>query len=77
MYEIHHRRSISSEDDFVLIAKGVRTLAEAQLLRAVSGDLVVDRDTRKIVLSDEWLFGWEKADPRCYAQRAIEFQLSQ
>lgn len=41
------------------IMKTCRTLQEAKLLRAVSGDLVIDLKTRKIVVDYDWLWDWE------------------
>ena len=38
--------------------------------RKLSGTLVYDADTRKIVKEDWWLFPWEKEQEGCYARRA-------
>ena len=48
------------------------TLQEAAAFRKVSGDLVCDLATGKVVKDTSWLFDWEKADPNCYAQRIIQ-----
>lgn len=71
MYEVHFRRHLDSKEDFVCTAKGILTLAEARKKRRVSGDLVVHRGTHEIVMSEEWLWEWEKKDPHSYARKAI------
>ena len=70
-YEIHHRRWYDTPRSFTLFAK-CNTLGEARRHRIVSGDLVVHATTHKIVQDPEWLWGWEKADPDCYVQKAIK-----
>jgi len=44
------------------------TLEAANLAREMSGDLIID-EQNVIVPSEEWLFEWEKIEPRCYARR--------
>jgi hypothetical protein len=68
MYEIHFRKD---KDDYILIAKGLHTLEQACSKRQMSGDLVVD-EKHQVVVDPSWLFDWEKKDPTCYAQRAIQ-----
>lgn len=50
------------------------TLQGAKEARVCSGDLVVHSTTGKIVSDPLWFFEWEKIDPTCYAQKAIEWQ---
>jgi hypothetical protein len=57
----------SAPFDGTLLASGVK-LAVAKALRNVSGDLVFNEDGT-INQSDKWLWGWEKADPSCYARK--------
>jgi hypothetical protein len=45
------------------------SMAAAKATRQTSGDLVFNED-RTINQSDEWLWEWEKADPKCYARRS-------
>lgn len=71
MYAIHHRRGYSARRDYVEIARDLPTLAAARDARIVSGDLVVSQATGEVVRSQAWLWDWEKADPICYAQKAI------
>lgn len=75
MYAIHFRRNYDSRSDFSLLHKDIPTVALAKELRWSSGDLVVDQDTGEVVKSTEWLWDWEKQDPKCYAQRAINDSL--
>jgi hypothetical protein len=70
MYEVHYRRWLDTPKDYSKVGEA-STLEEAKNFRAVSGDLVVHRDTHKVVKDSAWLWDWERADPQCYAQRAI------
>ena len=73
MYAIHHRRFFYSTrpEDYVVIAKNIRSIDEAKDRRWASGDLVVEQATGIIIPYHDWLWDWEKADPNCYAQKAI------
>ena len=53
---------------------GLDTLEKAKAARVVSGDLVVHWSSGRVVTDPAWLWDWEKADPNCYAQRAIRWQ---
>lgn len=58
--------------DRVVIAKNV-PLLRARSHRVISGDLVVQTGTTKIVINTVWLWDWEKKDPNSYANRKIRF----
>ncbi len=73
-FEIHFRRSMGSQDDYAYIG-GADTLEGAQDRRGVSGDLVVHGETHRVVTDPSWLFPWERAESRCYAQQAIRWEL--
>lgn len=73
MYAIHYRKYYDTTDIFQEVVVGIRSLAEAKNLRSVSGDLVVNQETNKVVSGADWLFDWEKSDPNCYARRAQKF----
>jgi len=73
MFEIHHRRWFDTPKDFVSIGEFDSAFLAGKA-RVVSGDLVVDMSTGKIVTDESWLFSWEKDDPNCFAQRAIAWQ---
>lgn len=64
MYAIHRNN--------ILIVKGLNNLKQARAKRQVGGDLVVDEKTNKIVTNPNWLFDWERHNPDCCAQRAIQ-----
>ncbi len=74
MFAVIFPRDIDTieKGDYVLCAKNLTSIGEAQSKRKVSGDLVVFQETMEIVPFDNWLFEWEKKNPSCYAQRAIE-----
>ena len=73
LYQVHFRRSAHSKKDYVLIepSLGLNTLEKAKAARSVSGDLVVSWHTHEVIQSEDWLFDWEKADPNCYARKAM------
>ena len=57
--------------DFTVVGQAT-TLDDARETRVVSGDLVFDSETGKIVSHDDtWLWEWERRDPRCYAKRMM------
>lgn len=56
--------------EFVVRAGPYLTLEEAKEGRWCSGDLVVDHNYLPLV-SQGWLFHWEKLDSNCYANRMI------
>ena len=70
MYAIHFRKDFNTPNNFTIIADNL-SLPEAKRLRVVSGDLVVNQKTKKVVQSDYWLWDWEKKDPSCYARKAM------
>lgn len=74
MYEVQFRRYHFRTGDFTLIKRGLPTLAEAKAARAVSGDLVVESATDRIVTDKSWLWDYELADERSYAHAAIIWQ---
>lgn len=74
MYEIQFRKHTLMDNGHP-IHQNIQTLAEAKALRAMSGDLVIDSYTKKVVISDEWLFDWEKKNSKSCAFRAISMQL--
>lgn len=45
------------------------SMAAAKKTRQTSGDLVFNED-RTINQSEEWLWEWEKSDPKCYARKS-------
>lgn len=71
MYEIHHRRSLFSTNDYALIGTA-ETIEEAKEKRVVSGDLVVHAVTHNVVQDIGWLWDWERNNPQSYAFRAIQ-----
>lgn len=78
MYEIQFRK-YSLVDNGHPIRTNIFTLAEASLLRETNGDLVICSDTKRVVISDNWLWDWERAQPisKCYAKQAMRQQLHQ
>lgn len=72
MYEIQFRKNCLEDNGHPLVS-GLKTLEEARSARSVSGDLVIDSETKGIVVSDEWLWAWEKENS--YAKRAQNQQL--
>ena len=57
------------EGDFVRLAHGFPTVADAASHRKWSGDLIVDAQTLRIAQSDVWLFPWEREEANCYARQ--------
>lgn len=74
MYEVQFRRFYTRTGDFTPIKRGLLTLAEAKAAREVSGDLVVESATDRIVTDKSWLWDYELADERSYAHAAIIWQ---
>jgi hypothetical protein len=74
MYEIQFRKHMLEDNGHPLIS-GLRTLKDAKAARCMSGDLVIDSNTKKVVVSDGWLFDWEKADRKSCAHLAVSAQL--
>ena len=68
MYEIRYYQDWSSR--YVLLAT-CSSLDEARELRKLSGDLVVDSTTDTVVADPQWLWDWEKHDPRAYAHQNL------
>lgn len=73
MYCLISRRWYNTPRDFVVLKQG--SLVEMVRAREVSGDLVA-RSDGKLVCSTAWLWPWEKANPECYAQKAIRWEAS-
>lgn len=72
-YEVQFRRHPLSVGDYTP-AGFANNLLNAMLLRRVSGDLVVDVQTQRIVTDPVWLWPWEKKYRRSYAALAIKAQ---
>jgi hypothetical protein len=72
-YVLHYRKYYNTPLEFVIVGKAwfFTSLEEAKAARTVSGDLVVNRRTGKVVNDAAWLWDWEKAKPDCYAQKAM------
>ena len=75
MYQLHFRRFLHDQKDYVMLLGGqmFSTLEQARDARQVSGDLVVGAGTTEVVRSTRWMWDWEKADPISYAMRAASF----
>lgn len=61
----------SDHDNYVITAKNLPHLFAAKDARRLSGDLVVRAGTQEVVGNTAWLWGWELADPTCYAHRQV------
>jgi hypothetical protein len=72
MYAVHFRVALEDRKNFILVAKSLLTLEQACAKRVMSGDLVVEESSSRVVDDDSWLFEWEKADSSCYARRAMK-----
>ncbi len=59
----------------VTIKSRIETLERAKEERKVSGDLVVFEGTLNIVPDENWLFDWEKNNPKSYAYNQIQREL--
>jgi len=68
IYEIRYYQDWSSR--YILLAT-CASLEEARELRKVSGDLVVNSTTDMVVADPQWLWDWEKHDPRAYARQNL------
>lgn len=64
------RKGLVQKVDYKVVAKSA-TLAEAKEKRQISGDLVYTAEG-VIVNNPEWLFDWEKEDPKSYAKNQME-----
>ena len=71
-YAIAFRRRHNSVQDQIILHDGLPSLEYAREVREVSGDLVVYSETGYIVADRKWLWSWELADEKSYAQRAIK-----
>ncbi len=71
LYDIHFRRDAHTAKDFSLVERGLYTLESARDARCMSGDLVVFHNTLIVVNEPDWLWGWERLNPDCYARRAM------
>ena len=72
IFAVHYRSWYDRPTVFVTTAHSLRTLEEAKSKREVSGDLVVDMATGRIVTDETWLWEWEKE--KSYAKAAIAWQ---
>ena len=72
-YELHYRRDYNTPNDYVIVGKRwfFTSLEEAREARVASGDLVVDRRTKRVVNDPAWLWEWEREKPGCYARKAM------
>jgi len=68
-YDVVHVRDATGE--LLVLHSGVSSVEDAKNLRKCSGDLVVYGGTNHVVVSNEWLWEWEKEDPTSYASRCI------
>ena len=59
------------ETDHTQVAEGrsFSTLEGAAVNRCASGDIVLFNG--RVVLSQKWLWDWEKADPNSFAQKVL------
>jgi hypothetical protein len=48
------------EGDYTVVAANLPTIEDAAKCRKVSGDLVIEDSTKRIVQSNEWLWDWER-----------------
>lgn len=73
VYVLHHRRGFNTPKEFIIVGSHwfFTNLEDAKAAREVSGDLVVNRRTGKVVNDEAWLWDWEKAKPDCYARKAM------
>jgi len=74
MYDIIFKRdgiSGKQTQDFVVLSHNLPTLEAACAARKVSGDLVVYSGSDRVVPSMDWLWDWERANPKTYAHKAI------
>lgn len=73
MYEIQFRKHALLPSR--ALTSGLGSLEQAKNARGVSGDLVVCSETQTVVVSDEWLWDFEKKETKCYAKHVINAQL--
>lgn len=73
-YIIVHRRDFRQPEPAWVDMRIFRNLKDAQWMRLVSGDIVIDSKTGNIVTDPDWLWDWEKKSPNCYSQQAIRWQ---
>ncbi len=59
-----------STGKYVVLHRNI-PLVKAGHLRKVSGDLVVEKGTSKVIKSKLWLWDWELKNPNCYAHRKV------
>jgi hypothetical protein len=71
MYYVIHPRSLRDLSDCVVLSGPHISLVQAKAGRAVSGDLVIDK-MGDVVKNSFWLWGWEKADSRSYANQSLQ-----
>lgn len=63
------------QDGCLVVHENVSTLSHASSLRSVSGDIVVDGETREIIKDTGWLWNWERdltQPTKSYAMRMIQ-----
>ena len=76
MYHIEFRRPEYQRQADQPVSGGFSTIEEAAAGRKLSGDLVIETSSGRVVTDTCWLFDWEKGDPKCFAAMAIQWQLS-
>ncbi len=75
MYEVQFRgHCFDRQAEIACSILGLLTLEDAKKARKLSGDLVIDSATGRIVTNTSWLFDWELLDPTSYAHEAIKWQ---
>lgn len=71
MYELRSRRDFNTKDDFTILHRG--SIMDCIKARCLSGDLLINTMTGKVVNHTGWLFTWEKLKLDCYARKAMRF----
>ena len=73
MYQVVFTRGYSHpwEQDFTPVGPVHLSLAAAIQDRKLSGDLVIDPVTLRVVQDPAWLFPWERTRPDCFAQQMM------
>ncbi len=70
MFEVRFYNDFNGQ--YVTTAAHLDTIQEASDARCVSGDLVFNSKTNCIVTTYDWLWGWEKDNPKSYAKQKID-----
>lgn len=64
---MHHYSLVFERPSNFRVLASSNSLSKLKEARCVSGDIVINSDMT-VNQSDEWLWDWEKNDPRCYAR---------